>query len=333
MKKLFLILASFMIFTAAIAEEVYICTGSFLSLEKAEIVEKKLNENSLNAFISLYENKKSGKVQTFYRVLVKTECKNQKEIENFKSSLYFNKAIKELKLKDFWRCKEINPFVKKTVEEKTEEVKEIKEETFIEENVYEEKSSVIEEASLVEEVPVIEETTIEEAPVEEEKSAEETPPLEELPLIEGNVYDEEIPAEENIIEESLSEENTLTDEDFFEEENVYDESPLEETEENPVVEENIFEEKEEELPLVEESIIEEIMPSESSEEDNTVSEDLPLEENYEKESRVEEKSDSVVEYEASPSEYALTVYEEEVPVISKEAHIEFELQSTPGNVK
>ncbi|MCR5217116.1 hypothetical protein [Treponema sp.] len=125
MKKLFLLSLCLLISASLMAEDLYICVASFLVRESAESTAKSLNEENLETIISQYKKTISNEEMTFYRVLVKGQCSSQEDIEEFKNQLYSSKTVKRLKLKDFWRCKDINPVEAENkaapVEEKTEE--------------------------------------------------------------------------------------------------------------------------------------------------------------------------------------------------------------------
>ena len=101
MKKFFILTAFLLSSLFSAAEEVYICVGSFLVKDSAKETVKILKENSLDAFISGYCSPETippyYETRYFYRVLVKTECNSEKEIEDFKVGLYENPGIKKLR--------------------------------------------------------------------------------------------------------------------------------------------------------------------------------------------------------------------------------------------
>ncbi|MCR4822039.1 MAG: SPOR domain-containing protein [Treponema sp.] len=106
MKKSFKLIISLLllnIFLAGsiFAEGYHVCVASYQKISNAEATVKKLENQSISAFIN--ENKVKGK--SYYRVLLGKEFKKIQDARKYRDEVRKYSFVKELGLKDFWVCK------------------------------------------------------------------------------------------------------------------------------------------------------------------------------------------------------------------------------------
>lgn len=95
-----LLLLSFFV-SGLFAEGYHVCLASYQKLSNAQEMVRKLENQSLSAFIN--ENKVKNK--TYYRVLLSKEFKKIEDARKYRDEVSKYSFVKELKLKDFWVCK------------------------------------------------------------------------------------------------------------------------------------------------------------------------------------------------------------------------------------
>ncbi len=105
MKKSFKVLVALSLLNLFIAglfaEGYHVCVASYQKLANAQETVRKLENQSVSAFIN--ENKVKGK--SYYRVLLVKEFKKIEDARKYRDEVSKYSFGKELKLKDFWVCK------------------------------------------------------------------------------------------------------------------------------------------------------------------------------------------------------------------------------------